>query len=63
MRSVPSYGVRSRRTAKTAGVRLTARTYGKARIGTYAEKANGHITVDSDAERLGESLYSQPALA
>jgi hypothetical protein len=52
MRSAPSYGVRSRRSAANAGVRLTARTYGKARIGTYAEKAAGHITVESDAERL-----------
>ncbi|MBS2128576.1 hypothetical protein KEX41_10170 [Burkholderia thailandensis] len=52
MRSAPSYGVRSRRSAANAGVRLTARTYGKARIGTYAEKADGHITVESDAERL-----------
>lgn len=52
MRHAPSYGVRSRRSADNAGVRLTARTYGKARIGTYAEKALGHITVESDAERL-----------
>lgn len=52
MRSAPSYGVRSRRSAANAGVRLMARTYGKARIGTYAEKADGHITVESDAERL-----------
>ncbi|MGG1950250.1 hypothetical protein [Ralstonia solanacearum] len=52
MRSAPSYGVRSRRSAANAGVRLPARTYGKARIGTYAEKADGHITVESDAERL-----------
>jgi hypothetical protein len=58
MRSVPSYGVRSRRTAANAGVRLTARTYGKARIGTYAEKAAGHITVDSDAERLVAHMLS-----
>lgn len=52
MRAAPSYGVRSRRTATNVGIRLTARTYGKARIGTYAAKAGGHITVDSDAERL-----------
>lgn len=58
MRSAPTYGVRSRRTAANAGVRLTARTYGKARIGTYAEKANGHITVDSDAERLVAHVLS-----
>lgn len=41
-----------------AGVRLTARTYGKARIGTYAEKADGHITVESDAERLVAHILS-----
>lgn len=58
MKSTPSYGVRSRRTAANAGVRLTARTYGKARIGTYAEKANGHITVDSDAERMVAHILS-----
>jgi hypothetical protein len=58
MKSVPSYGVRSRRTAANAGIRLIARTYGKARIGTYAEKAGGHITVDSDAERLVAHLLS-----
>jgi hypothetical protein len=58
MRSAPTYGVRSRRTAVNAGVRLTARTYGKARIGTYAEKAAGHITVDSDAERLVAHILS-----
>ena len=52
MKSAPSYGVRSRRSAANAGVRLTARTYGKARIGTCAEKARGHIIVESDSERL-----------
>ena len=52
MRNAPSYGVRSRRLAANAGVRLTAPTFGKARIGTYAEKAKGHITVESDPERL-----------
>lgn len=52
MRSTPVYGIRSKRTAQNAGVRQTARTYGRARIGTYAEKAGGHITVDSEAERL-----------
>lgn len=58
MRSVPSYGIRSQRTAANAGVRLTARTYGKARIGTYAEKADGHITVDCDAERIVAHILS-----
>lgn len=52
MRSSPSYGVRSRKLTSNAGVRLTARTFGKARIGTYAEKANGHITVESEPERI-----------
>ncbi|WP_241495800.1 hypothetical protein [Paraburkholderia monticola] len=40
------------------GVRPTARTYGKARIGTYAEKAAGHITVESDPERLVAHMLS-----
>ncbi|RKP44089.1 hypothetical protein [Pararobbsia silviterrae] len=58
MKSAPAYGVRSRRSSENAGVRLTARTYGKARIGTYAEKAGGHITVESDAERLVAHLLN-----
>lgn len=52
MKNAPSYGARSQRNVANAGVRLTASTFGKARIGTYAEKANGHITVESAAERL-----------
>ncbi|MFC7298089.1 hypothetical protein [Herminiimonas aquatilis] len=51
MKTSPTYGVRSRRPTNAA-VRFTARTYGKARIGTYVEKAGGHITVESEAERL-----------
>jgi hypothetical protein len=58
MRSSPSYGVRGRRHAANVGVRHTARTFGKARIGTYAEKANGHITVDSEPERLVAHMLS-----
>ncbi len=58
MRAAPSYGVRSRRNATNAGIRQTARTYGKARIGTYAAKADGHITVDSDPERLTGHILS-----
>ncbi|WP_371868048.1 hypothetical protein [Duganella levis] len=52
MRSSTSYGVRSRKLGSNAGVRITARTFGKARIGTYAEKASGHITVESEPERI-----------
>ncbi|MGO0790906.1 hypothetical protein ACTOWA_13675 [Herbaspirillum seropedicae] len=58
MKSVPSYGTRSRRNAANVGARFTARTYGKARIGTYAKKADGHITVESDAERLVAHILS-----
>ena len=58
MKNSPSYGIRSRRNAMNAGVRLTARTYGKARIGTYAKKADGHITVESDSERLVAHILS-----
>lgn len=52
MKNMPSYGNRGQRNTANAGVRLTASTFGKARIGTYVEKANGHITVESAAERL-----------
>lgn len=52
MKSSPSYGIRGRKNVSNVGVRLTASTFGKARIGTYAEKANGHITVESASERL-----------
>lgn len=58
MKTAPSYGVRSRRTAADTGIRATARTYGKARIGSFAVKASGHITVDSDAERLVGHILS-----
>lgn len=58
MKTAPSYGVRSRRTAADAGIRSTARTYGKARIGSFSVKASGHITVDSDAERLVGHILS-----
>ena len=52
MRTAPTYGIRGRRSTGIVGIRSTARTYGKARIGTYAEKADGHITLESEAERL-----------
>lgn len=58
MKTAPTYGVRSRRTAADAGIRSTARTYGKARIGSFSVKASGHITVDSDAERLVGHILS-----
>jgi len=58
MRSAPSFGIRGRRNLENVGVRNTARTYGKARIGTYAEKAGGHITVDSEPERLVSHILS-----
>ncbi len=58
MKAAPSYGTRSRRGAENAGIRQAARTYGKARIGTYAPKAGGHITVESDAERLTGHLLN-----
>lgn len=58
MRVAPTYGIRSRKSASSSGIRQTARTFGKARIGTYAAKAAGHITVESDAERLTAHILS-----
>lgn len=50
------YGRRGRLGDATSGIRQTAPTYGKARLGTYSEKAQGHINVESDAERFVASL-------
>jgi len=47
-----TYGRRGRLGDAHSGIRQTAPTYGKARRGTYAEKAQGHINVESDAERF-----------
>lgn len=58
MRSAPSYGIRGKRSVPLVGARPVARTFGKARIGTYVSKANGHITVESDAERLVAHILS-----
>jgi len=58
MKSAPSYGLRSRRHATNPGVRTIAPTYGKARIGTFTEKAGGHINVESEAERLVAHILS-----
>jgi hypothetical protein len=54
----PIYGRRGRLGAANTGIRHTASTFGKARIGTYSEKANGHLTVDSDAERFAAHLLT-----
>lgn len=51
-----TYGRRGRLGDATSGIRQTAPTYGKARRGTYAEKAQGHIKVESDAERFVSHL-------
>ncbi|MCC8402010.1 hypothetical protein LJ655_08905 [Paraburkholderia sp. MMS20-SJTN17] len=57
-RTSPSYGRRGRRSAVDSGIRGTASTYGKARFGTYSEKAGGHLVVESDAERLVAQLLT-----
>lgn len=46
----PSYGRRGRQGESNSGIRQTASTYGKAKFGTYSEKAHGHLNVESDAE-------------
>ncbi|KAI3594351.1 hypothetical protein D9X30_0583 [Cupriavidus sp. U2] len=52
----PSYGRRGRQNAANTGIRRTASTYGKAKFGTYSEKASGHLNVESDAERFVSHL-------
>ncbi|MFT0732890.1 hypothetical protein [Ralstonia wenshanensis] len=57
-RASVSYGRRGRQSAANTGIRQTASTYGKARFGTYSEKAGGHINVESDAERFVAQLLT-----
>ena len=59
MSRVPmSYGRRGRLNAANTGIRHTASTYGKAKFGTYSEKASGHLNVESDAERFVAHLLT-----
>lgn len=55
-RTSASYGRGGRLSAANTGIRQTASTYGKARFGTYSEKARGNINVESDAERFVAQL-------
>ncbi|MGO4306150.1 hypothetical protein [Cupriavidus sp. RAF12] len=57
-RAPASYGRRGRLGAANTGIRHTASTYGKAKFGTYIEKASGHINVESDAERFVTHLLA-----
>lgn len=54
----PSYGRRGRLNSANTGIRHTASTYGKAKLGTYCEKADGHLIVESDAERFVAHLLA-----
>ncbi|MCZ2900946.1 hypothetical protein [Burkholderia thailandensis] len=57
-RTPASYGRRGRLRAANTGIRHTASTYGKAKFGTYSEKADGHLIVESDAERFVTHLLA-----
>lgn len=57
-RTPASYGIRGRLDAANTGIRHTASTYGKAKFGTYSEKASGHLNVESDAERFVTHLFA-----
>ncbi|CAG2159421.1 hypothetical protein [Cupriavidus numazuensis] len=57
-RTPASYGRRGRLDAANTGIRHTASTYGKAKLGTYIEKASGHLNVESDAERFVAHLLA-----
>ncbi|EEA03725.1 conserved hypothetical protein [Burkholderia sp. H160] len=57
-RTSPSYGRRGRLNEATSGIRCTSPTYGKAKYGSYCEKAEGHVIVESDAERVVTQLLS-----
>ncbi|MCY1290503.1 hypothetical protein D9M70_396520 [compost metagenome] len=57
-RTPAPYGRRGRQSAANTGIRPTASTYGKAKVGTYSEKASGHLNVESDAERFVAHLLA-----
>lgn len=57
-RTPRSYGRRGHLDAANTGIRHTASTYGKAKFGAYSEKANGHLNVESDAERFVAHLLA-----
>jgi hypothetical protein len=57
-RTPASYGRRGRLNGVNVGIRHTASTYGKAKFGLYSDKANGHLIVESDAERFVAHLLA-----
>ncbi len=57
-RASMSYGRRGPESAANTRIRQTASTYGKARFGTYSEKAGGNTNVESDAERFVAQLLT-----
>ncbi|UTH75646.1 Tn7 transposase TnsA N-terminal domain-containing protein [Chromobacterium sp. IIBBL 290-4] len=57
-RTSASYGRRGRVDDANTGVRHPAPTYGKAKLGTYSQKANGNINVEQEAERFVSHLLA-----
>lgn len=57
-RAKVNYGKRGRLNSATTGIRHPAPTFGRAKHGTFCVKANGHINVESDAERFTAQMLS-----
>lgn len=57
-RVAPAYGRRGCLNAANTGIRHTASTYGKAKIGTWSEKGSGHLNVESEPERFVAHLLA-----
>ncbi len=57
-RATASYGRRGRLNSANTGIRHTASTYGKAKLGTYSEKADGHLNIESEPERFVAHLLT-----
>lgn len=53
-----SYGRRGRLDSANTGIRHNSSTYGKAKLGTYCEKGDGHLIVESEAERFVAHLLA-----
>lgn len=57
-RASPTYGRRGRQHEGNNGIRAVSSTFGRAKRGTYSEKAGGDINVESDPERFASHLLS-----
>lgn len=57
-RTATTYGRRGRQSDANTGIRHPATTFGKAKIGTWSRRGDGHLNVESEPERFVAHLHS-----